>query len=110
MKKKMLTKLVINIYICNRYILYFFFKNYLPLPTYSCNVSIHSTYLRSFHKDIFSMVNHAFSLVRELFSEDFLVENHTGTRKEVLENKVSNWYESISGDFLKQGLFSTGLF
>jgi len=56
------------------------------------------------------MVNHAFSLVRELFSEDFLVENHTGTRKEVLENKVSNWYESISGDFLKQGLFSTGLF
>jgi len=34
MEKKMLTKLVINIYICNEYILYFFFENYLPFFPY----------------------------------------------------------------------------
>ena len=40
---------------------------------------------------LFSIVNHAFSLVRGLFSEDFFVYNHIGARKKVLQNKVSNW-------------------
>ena len=52
---------------------------------------------------------HAFSNIIGLFSGDVFVWNHTGARKKVLENKVSNWQDFISGDFLIKGLFSTGL-
>ena len=51
------------------------------------------------------IVNHAFSLVRGIFC----IKSYW-SQKKVLENKVSNWQDFISGDFLIKGLFSTGLF
>ena len=49
--------------------------------------------------------------LRGLFLGDFFVLNHTGTRKKVLENKVSKWYlglyfQRIFYDFFPNDVFS----
>ena len=61
---------------------------------------------------LFSIVNHAFSLVRAqrtFFPRTFLYKIILEPEKKVLENKVSTWQDFISGDYLIKGLFSTGL-
>ena len=104
MQKKMLTKLVINIYICNKFILQFFFENYFLknnfFSSYICILNMHSQgcsnikllkttiLVRMFNTWTFfhGEIMH-FHLIKDFFPEDFFfVKNHTGAKKKVL-----NW-------------------
>ena len=54
--------------------------------------------------------SHAFStIIGRFFRGDVCMKSHWSQDK-VLEYKVSNWRDFISGDFLIKGLYFTGLF
>ena len=108
----MLTTLVINIYICNKYILYFFVqkiifqkKAFFPVSAYYINGQwcFNNKPLKTNDhcKDVYNQdfFHGAFSLVKGLFLYKIW------SQKKVLENKVSNWQDFISRDFLIKGLF-----
>ena len=62
------------------------------------------------NQDLFFIVNHAFSLVRVLFSEDFFCINSFWRQKKVLENILSNLYDFMSSDIFSKDLRKFGLF
>ena len=47
---------------------------------------------------------------RTFFRGRFCMKSYWSQKKKFYENKVSNWSDFISGDFLIKGLFSSGLF
>ena len=78
-----------------------------------CTLIIHSPGVFNINCSFFCrVVNilyfHAFSTIIGLFSGDIFVLIHTEAIKKVLETKVSNWQDFISGDFLIKGLFFHG--
>ena len=93
----MLTTLVINIYICKKCILLFFRKLFSAIKYIARGVYNYTT--------VFHGESCIFTCQRTFFRGLFCIKSYWSQNK-VLENKVSNWQDFISRDFLIKRLFS----